>query len=943
MPASPLWKPALLDSVAANARTRVLRVTWPYLLIVVILAAVGGASLNVMSAVRAYVGGESLWSKAQKVAVSELERYARTRDEAHFQGYRDHASVIAGDRDARSALRQPTPDRAAAVQGFLRGGNHPADVPAMIELFVRARNAGLMTASITLWEKADGLMLEIERYANQLHAAVQLREPAATVDALVANIQRADQTLAPIEESFSSMLGDASRRIGWLLIGANLLIALALIALATLRTRRLLARQERVAEALRKREQRFDHAISGTNDGIWDWNVPAGDLYLSSQSKALLGFADDDADETVSQFARRVHPADRRSLLAAIRGHMHHNATFDLDVKLRTRNGVYRWFRVRGRSIRGSAGRLERVAGSLTDITGHKQAEAQLFEERDRAQTTLASIADAVITVDTQGRIEFLNPVAERLTGWSTTDAQGRAVGEVFAIVDEATDAPVPDPVERAMREAITVESDRNIVLMARDGEPIAIDQSVAPILDRIGNIVGAVVVFRDMRRERQYAAWLSHLASHDVLTGFLNRREFEHRLRAALDEMTEGEAHHAVLYLDLDQFKIVNDTCGHAAGDELLRQVGALLRPRLREGDTVARLGGDEFGVLLAHCPPEPALRIAETLRRTIADFRFVWQRRSFQIGVSIGLVNVVSGPRTLAGVLSAADAACYMAKEKGRNRVQVYRPEDTEITLRQGEMEWVNRLHRALADDRLCLYAQPIVGVQHRNVPRHHELLIRLQDERERLVPPMAFLPAAERYNLMPAIDRWVIRTAFASLEQRRHAGRGLSGSYAINLSGASIGDDHFLAFVREQFDRFDVPHSLICFEITETTAVTSLTKAAEFIAALRALGCQFALDDFGTGVSSFTYLKHLPVDYVKIDGSFVKDMLQDPVDAAMVEAIHRMARVMGKLTIAESAESPQHVEALRRIGVDYAQGFGIAHPALFAGTAHGLHAVH
>ncbi|HET8876919.1 MAG TPA: diguanylate cyclase, partial [Casimicrobiaceae bacterium] len=352
----------------------------------------------------------------------------------------------------------------------------------------------------------------------------------------------------------------------------------------------------------------------------------------------------------------------------------------------------------------------ERLVSSLSDIQMRKQAEALLAEEKERAQVTLASIADAVVTVDTSGRIEFLNSAAERVTGWTLAEARQRPVAEVFAVVDEATGAPIPDPVGRALTDGAIVEAEGNVVLLCRGAESIAIDYSVAPIRDRAGNSVGAVLVIQDMSRERQYAARLSNLASHDALTGLLNRREFEQRVRAIVEQREGPEGQHAVLYLDLDQFKVVNDTSGHAAGDELLRQVGALLRPRLREGDVLARLGGDEFGVLLPHCPPAPALRIAEALRKAIIDFRFAWKNRSFTIGVSIGLVNLADGPHTLASVLSAADAACYLAKDKGRNRVQVYRPEDSEVTLRRGEMEWVHRLHRALAEDRLCLYSQPM-----------------------------------------------------------------------------------------------------------------------------------------------------------------------------------------------------------------------------------------
>ena len=477
--------------------------------------------------------------------------------------------------------------------------------------------------------------------------------------------------------------------------------------------------------------------------------------------------------ESAASFLRRIHPRDRNAAASGLRAHLRAGDAFDLEFRIRVQDGTYRWFRTRGRSLLGPEGKPQRMVGSLTDITDRKQSEAQIFEEKERAQVTLASIADAVITVDTSGRIEFLNPVAERLTGWRNEDARRCPVSTVFSVMDESTGMEVPDPVARALRDGCVVEPDGNIVLRRRSDAPVAIDHSVAPIRDRMGNVVGAVLVFHDMSRERQYATRLAHLASHDPLTGLLNRREFERRLSMVLVDGAHLGANHAVLYLDLDQFKLVNDTCGHAAGDELLRQIAVLLRPRLREGDTLARLGGDEFGVLLEHCAAAPALLIAQMLRAAVADFRFVWKDRSFNVGVSVGVVNVSDASQTLAAVLSAADAACYMAKDKGRNRVQVYSPDSNEATLRHGEMEWVNRLHRALAEHRFCLFTQPVHRTRGDNgTPPYAELLLRLRDENNQLIPPAEFLPAAERYNLMPEIDRWVITTAFGMLAQHLEA---------------------------------------------------------------------------------------------------------------------------------------------------------------------------
>ena len=383
------------------------------------------------------------------------------------------------------------------------------------------------------------------------------------------------------------------------------------------------------------------------------------------------------------------------------------------------------------------------------------------------------------------------------------------------------------------------------------------------------------------------------------------------------------------MLYIDLDQFKIVNDTCGHIAGDELLHQLTSLMQSKLRQSDTLARLGGDEFGVLLEGCPTEPALRVAETLRQTVSDFHFVWGDKIFPSGLSIGLVTFSSGGVLIGDVLRMADAACYVAKDKGRNRVHVYTQQDTEVAHRQGEMGWIGRIQKALDENRFVLYSQKILPLTPGDEDQiHYEVLLRMKDEDGSLIPPMAFIPAAERYGLMPTLDRWVIRTTFANCAARSvdDANVGIS---AINLSGMSLGDEHFLAYVLAQFEHFKISPQLICFEITETAAITNLTNAGVFIRELKNIGCRFSLDDFGSGMSSFSYLKHLPVDYLKIDGGFVKDMLTDPIDCAMVEAINNIGHVMGIQTIAEFVENSEIQARLQEMGVDFAQGYGVEKP--------------
>ena len=464
----------------------------------------------------------------------------------------------------------------------------------------------------------------------------------------------------------------------------------------------------------------------------------------------------------------------------------------------------------------------------------------------------------------------------------------------------------------------------------------------VVPVRVQSGDEVGAMAASINLLQEDIARAAGSldrareelRVARHDALTGLITRREFERRLDAALVKTRAGHRWYALLYLDLDHFKVVNDTCGHAAGDELLRQITGVLRAVVRNRDSVARLGGDEFAMLLDDCPPQSAERIAQDLLEAIQGFSFASGENIFKIGGSIGLVTFCDSSVGLLELMRTSDDACYIAKKKGRNRVQIYQPADAEVAARQGELDWVGRLRLALHERRFCLYAQEIVVVSAtRKRERRQELLVRMIDEEGGIVNPMAFIPVAERYNLMPAIDRLVISTSFeeiASIISRE--GPVEAHRWAINLSGASLSEDDFLRFVRTQFETFGVPYAAICFEITETAAIASFARATQFIHELNMLGCGFALDDFGSGLSSFGYLKHLPVDHLKIDGVFVRDIAHDPVDRAMVEAINKVGRIMGITTIAESVEDAETLAVLQEIGVDYAQGFGIARPQVF-----------
>jgi diguanylate cyclase (GGDEF)-like protein/PAS domain S-box-containing protein len=573
------------------------------------------------------------------------------------------------------------------------------------------------------------------------------------------------------------------------------------------------------------------------------------------------------------------------------------------------------------------------MVASLQEHESNRElSQAILFAEKERAQVTLESIADAVITTDNLGNIEYMNRVAEKLTGWKSIEAQGLPSTEVFKILNGFTRESVPNPVVLVLAQQSNIELIMDTVLLSRDGIEYAVEDSAAPIRNREGRLIGVVLVFHDVSDSRKLAIQLSHQAAHDPLTGLFNRREFERRLELAIDTLARQSKQHALLYMDLDQFKIVNDTCGHSAGDELLRQITALLQPLVRDSDTLARLGGDEFGAFLENCSPESASRIAEKLRQTICDFHFVWQDKIFPIGVSIGLVNFSTNALSLPDLLSAADTACYVAKDSGRNRVHIYRPEDHQLVTREGEVKWNERIQKAFENDRFHLLSQHIVSIQpDKKNFSFDELCLVMADESGKLIPPSAFLPAAERYHFMPTIDRWVIRTVFAqhAAAIKKSPSENLHLMF-IKISSSSLDDESFLDFIKEQFAHYALPFESICFAIAETIAITNLTRALDFIGKLKPLGCKVALDDFGSGMSSFAYLKHLHVDFLKIDGSYVKGMATDPVDCAKIEAIQNISGVMGIETIAQNVEDYITLEKLKSIGIGYAQG-SIIHPKI------------
>ncbi len=558
------------------------------------------------------------------------------------------------------------------------------------------------------------------------------------------------------------------------------------------------------------------------------------------------------------------------------------------------------------------------VLGTVTDITERKKKAEQVIRFSRIFEDSLNEIY--LFTADTL-KFEQVNNAALQNLGYTMEELRELTPLSIKPEFTHELFEELIAPLRKGEKEKIIFETTH------QRKDKSLYDVEIHLQLIKYGHEALFTAMILDITERKKGEAKLSYQSSHDALTGLINRREFERRTERLLSSIKQVKAEHALCYMDLDQFKVVNDTCGHAAGDELLRQLGTVLQEVVRHRDTLARLGGDEFGVLMEHCPLDDAHRVATAIQTAIQDFHFLWEGRSFRVGASMGLVPITNTTPNLTELLKGADAACYMAKDKGRNRIHVHHRDDKALSARHGEMQWVSRLQHALAENRFCLYAQAIAPLNN-SQERHYELLVRMLDEEGNLVPPGAFLPAAERYNLITQLDKWVVENAFLALKANPAFLEQIN-FISINLSGQSLADADFLNFVVEQFHDHEIDGEKICFEITETAAISNLSKADHFISELRQFGCRFALDDFGSGLSSFGYLKSLPVDYLKIDGLFVKDMVNDPIDHAMVKSINEIGQVMGMQTIAEFVENDEIKGMLREIGVNYAQGYGIHKP--------------
>jgi len=691
-------------------------------------------------------------------------------------------------------------------------------------------------------------------------------------------------------------------------------------------------------QALRTRERFLarigDVAGAAAGVGGWEFDVQSGALNWSDQVCRLLD-REPGYRASLQEALDYCVPAYRPLVEQAIGACIAQGLPFNLELELISARGRSFWVQATG-FAESVDGKTVRLFGALQDVSELRQTAQRLAESHERMRVTLESIGDAVITTDQNGIVDWLNAVAENMTGWSKEEASGKPVGEVFRIVDAETRQAADNPVARCLEQGKVVGLANHTVLIARHGVEHGIEDSAAPIRNATGHVYGVVLVFHDVTEHRRLASEMSYRASHDPLTNLVNRAEFDLHLSRLLKRGRADDGMHVLLYIDLDEFKVVNDSCGHAAGDELLKSVSVFLTSAVRSHDTVARLGGDEFGVILERCSAEQGQVIAQKICDHMEIYRFAHGGHRYRIGTSIGVVPVDSRWANSAAIMQAADTACYAAKEGGRNRVHLWGDSDGAVQTRHGDMRWVNRLEAAMDENTFLLYGQRIESIgagsggQQDGKPGglHCEVLLRLREPDGSIIMPAAFLPAAERFHLASRIDRWVLHHVFELLESSRVADDHIE-MFAVNLSGQSIGDRAFhrdaVRMIREA--AFDV--RVLCFEITETAAITNLADARLFIEEVRSLGVKVALDDFGAGASSFGYLRSLPVDFLKIDGQFVAGLLEDPLDDAAARCFCEVAKVLGLRTIAECVERADTREALMRLGVDMAQGYLIHRP--------------
>jgi diguanylate cyclase (GGDEF)-like protein/PAS domain S-box-containing protein len=647
-------------------------------------------------------------------------------------------------------------------------------------------------------------------------------------------------------------------------------------------------------------------------------NRAAGELF-GIDAATLVG-------KQITDLLRPAYRAQMRKYLSASLGE--DEALQPIEVQLISADDRGLWVELHGRRVRYRG--EEALLTVARDITHRKSLEASLGRGKLQARITLESIGEGVITTDRNGTIDYMNEAGEQLIGIARSAGVGKKLLDLIALVDEVDRSSLGDPVAKCLAERRRINLGRRALLLGKQAErEFSTELTASPIRGPDGQIAGCVIIFHDVTEMRGLAREMSYQASHDALTGLVNRAEFGRRLDAALDSARGEGVGHVVAYLDLDRFKLVNDSVGHIAGDNLLREIAALLKQRVRDSDTVSRVGGDEFAMLLAGCPLDKARQIADDVCTAVAGHQFSWQDRTFNVGVSIGLVEVSKDSGAAEGVLSAADSACYIAKQQGRGRVHVYSARDEILARERGEIQWLQRLQRALKENEFELYVQPIIAVGGRKESGPAaEVLLRMRDDAGKSILPASFLGSAERYHLMSHIDRWVVQAALTAIAGGApHLPNGRTCS--INLSAQTLADEDFLEFVVDVLDHTGVNPEKICFEVREAAVVSQLDHAQRFIDVLHGIGCRFALDNFGSGIGSFANLKNLSLDYLKIDGMYTRDLESDGVNREMVAAMVKLAQTLDFQVVAEQVEDQSSFEALRSLGVDFVQGYVIDRP--------------
>ena len=690
----------------------------------------------------------------------------------------------------------------------------------------------------------------------------------------------------------------------------------------------------RTEAALIDSENKFENAIQGAREGIWEWKAGLeNEEWWSEPMYDLLGLNVEQTQPGLSQLQRLIHPEEQSNFISAWSKFISTKGDELLfEARLAVKGQGYRWFIIKGKANYDTSGIAKRVVGSIGDIHLQKQAQVQLSNEKDKVVATLRSIVDAVLTTNERGEVQYVNQAANRLLNCPQEKAIGKRVEKILDLYEEESDRRMNNPVLSCISSHEHNNQKAYADIKTKTGAKYTVQVMVTPLISTDGKLYGAVLVLNDVTNLRTLARRLRYQASHDSLTNLINRSEFERKVRKAILNAKTKRILSSIIYIDLDRFKMINDLYGHAAGDELLIQFSNMVKSHLRGSDVLARLGGDEFALLLSDCHLEKAEAKAHAVLTSIQEYMFIWEHKSFNVEASLGVAEINQRCFDLSYVLSSVDSACYLAKESGRNCVRIFREGDADINHRRGQERWLQRFDKALNDGKLIVNAQTIVNIKENKNDQADkngfEILIRMQDETGRLVPPNAFLPAVERYNKAPKLDRWILNNVLKLLADNQHVLAKVN-KCSINLSGQSLVSEGFLPFIMAKLNEFEIAPSKICFEITETAAIANLNQAKGFVKSLKDLGCYFALDDFGSGLSSFAYLKNLPVDYLKIDGMFVKDIHNDDVSRAMVKAINDMGHVLGKQTIAEYVENEQILEILKDIGVDYAQGFYAGRP--------------